>query len=90
MSTWAAWPFVEENEATLVEIKSSFPAPTEPHHDSTDEAILALAAACLGAICDLACGSAGSRSHPQFHQTWRNAGIAMIHRSFQAGPVQKR
>jgi hypothetical protein len=45
MSTWAAWPFVEENEATLVEIKSSFPAPTEPHYDSTGEAVLALAAA---------------------------------------------
>jgi hypothetical protein len=45
MSTWAAWPFVEENEATLVEIKSTFPAPTEPHYDSTGEAVLALAAA---------------------------------------------
>jgi hypothetical protein len=47
---------------TLVAIKSSFPAPTEPQHDSIDEAILALAAACFGAIRDLACGSAENRS----------------------------
>jgi hypothetical protein len=43
--------------AALVEIKSSFPAPTEPHYDSTDEAVLAFAAACLGTIRNLACGS---------------------------------